>query len=83
MAEMKPKYESGEKNNEVEFKRKVIPDGSYAVIITDHRNNRVEICEYDASGDNVVRVYGRFEKVTPISDDEIDTYIDKLNSKYK
>lgn len=68
MAEMKANHESGEKNNEVEFKKKVNPDGSYAEIITDHQNNRVEICEYDASGDNVVRVYGIFEKVTPISD---------------
>lgn len=83
MAQMKPFHESDKEKNGVEFQKTLHPDGSYVEIITDHRNNRVEICEYDASGDNVVRVYGTFEKVTPILDDEIDTYIDKINSKYK
>ena len=83
MAELKLIHRSGKEKNKVEFQKKVHPDGSYAEVITDHQNNRVEICEYDASGDNVVRVYGTFEKITPISDDEIDTYIDKINSKYK
>ena len=59
MAEMKPKYESGEKNNEVEFKRKVNLDGSYAEIITDHQNKRGEIREYDAQGNCVNAVYFR------------------------
>lgn len=36
MAEMKDNHESSEKRNEVEFERKVNPDGSYAEIITDH-----------------------------------------------
>lgn len=83
MIQMKPNHESREKKNQVAFEKKVNTDGSYVEIITDPQNNRVEICEYDASGDNVVRVYRTFEKVTPISDDEIDTYIDKINSKYK
>ena len=30
MAEMNANHESGEKNNEVEFKKNVYPDGSYA-----------------------------------------------------
>ena len=83
MAELKPIQRSGEEKNNVEFQKTVHPDGSYEEVITDHQNNRVEICKYDANGDNIVRVYGTFEKVTLISDDEIDTYIDKINSKYK
>ena len=77
------KHGSHEKKNEVDFEKKVNLDGSTAEIITDHRNKRVEICEYDARGDNVVRVYGVFEAISEISDDEIDSYIDMLNSKYK
>ena len=57
MAEMKPKYESSEKNNEIEFKRKVNLDGSYAEIITDYQNKRAEIREYDAEGSCLNSVY--------------------------
>lgn len=80
---MQHPLEDDKKNNGVEFQNPVYPDGSYAEVITDHQNNRAEIWEYDAQGKNVMRIYGTFEEVTPISDDGIDTYIDKINSKYK
>lgn len=83
MIQMKPNHESREKKNQVAFEKKVNTDGSYVEIITDPQNNRVEICEYDAQGDSVIRVYGRFEEFPEISDDELDSYIDELESKYK
>lgn len=60
-------------------------------IYLDDNNNIVEpekatrgvIRELDEKGNLVRETWGTFKKVEPISDDEIDTYIDKLDSKYK
>lgn len=52
-------HESCEKKSEVEFEKKVNPDGSYAEIITDHQNKSGEIREYDAQGNCVDAVYFR------------------------
>ena len=52
-------HESCEKKSEVEFEKKVNPDGSYSEIIIDHQNKRVEIREYDPLGNCVNAVYFR------------------------
>lgn len=59
MTEIKTNHESYKNKNEVEFKKKVNPDGSYAEIITDHKNKRAEIREYDAEGNCINSVYFR------------------------
>lgn len=49
--------ESCEEESEVEFEKKVNPDGSYAEIITDQQDNWGEIREYDTEGNCVNAVY--------------------------
>ena len=60
-------------------------------VYLDDNNNIVEpekatkgvIRELDENGDLVRETWGTFEKVDPISDEELDKYIANLNSKYK
>ena len=60
-------------------------------VYLDDNNNVVEpekatrgvIRELDENGNLVRETWGTFEKVEPISDEDLDSYIDSLNSKYK
>lgn len=52
-------------------------------IVEPEKATRGVIRELDENGDLVRETWGTFEKVDPISDEDIDTYIDNLNSKYK
>ena len=45
-------------------------DGSRSEMIHDHIENRGEIWERDADG-NEMRIYGTFEEYEPISDEEL------------
>lgn len=64
-----------EEESTVEVRKTVNPDGSYVEVITDHRNNRAEINEYDAQGNWVSSTHGTFSDEPEISDDDFDDYI--------
>lgn len=64
-----------EDESSVEIRKNVNPDGSYAEVITDHRNNRVEIREYDAQGNWVRSTHGTFSDESEVSDDDLGDYI--------
>lgn len=71
-------FEMVEEDSTVEVQKTVNPDGSYVEVITDHRNNRAEIKEYDAHGNWVRSTHGTFSDEPKISDDEVDDFIDYL-----
>ena len=76
-------FEMGKKEPPtVETHKSVNPDGSYVEAITDHRNNRVEITEYDARGNRTVTTYGSFIEVPEVSDDDLNNYIANVDPRW-
>ena len=59
-----------EENPEFEIQTVCYDDGSRSEMIHDHIENRGEIWECDADG-NEMRIYSRFEEREPISDEEL------------
>lgn len=59
-----------EENPEFEIQTVCYDDGSRSEMIHDHIENRGEIWERDADG-NEMRIYGTFEEYEPISDEEL------------
>lgn len=52
-------------------------------IVEPEKATRGVIRELDENGNLVRETWGTFEKVDPISDEDLDYYINNLNSKYK
>ena len=52
-------------------------------IVEPEKATRGVIRELDENGDLVRETWGTFEKIDPISDEDLDRYIDKIDSKYK
>lgn len=52
-------------------------------IVASEKATRGVIRELDENGNLVRETWGTIEKVEPISDEDLDSYIDSLNSKYK
>lgn len=52
-------------------------------IVEPEKATRGVIRELDENGDLVRETWGTFEKIDPISDEDLDSYIDKIDSIYK